>query len=228
MSDFHRFEVENMKTWLSMAMVLLMVMGCVFWGETREKTLTARQVTEDNVFSYGSVTVKIKPDFSYKNISGNIRIEIMGKISTPTKRDFHIFTRPGGDKIVFIETHTRSNPHTFDQTQNITQKMETIQKGQKPIDGKTWEVYVRSHPRFPEQILSAARQKGVLIAQYRCGLEIGVARVTNRYNRIYISYFKGLNDCQALPQNGSVLNDNQIEMIRKFSQQFDENITISN
>jgi hypothetical protein len=225
---FHRIEVDNMKTWLIIPVVLMTFVGCVFWGETREKTLTARQVTEENVFSYGSVAVKVNPDLRYMNISGNIKIEIMGKASTPTKREFHIFTRPGIDNIVFIETHTRSNPHTFNQPQNITKKMETIQKGQKPIDGRTWEAYIRSHPRFPEQIVSAAKQKGVLIDNYRCGLEIGVARVTNPYNRIYISYLKGINDCTALPQNGGVLSDNQVKMIREFSRQFDENIAISN
>lgn len=217
-----------MKTWLSIPIAILIFTGCVFWGETREKTFTARQVTEDNVFSYGSVVVKVNPDLRYMNISGNIKIEIMGKVSGPTKREFHLFTRPGIDDIVFIETHTRSSPNTFDQSQNITKKMEAIQKGQKPIDGKTWEVYVRSHFQFPEQIVSAARQKGVLIDKYRCGLEIGVARLINRYNRVYVSYLKGLNDCKALPENESVLSDEQIRMIRDFSRQFDENITIYN
>ena len=160
-------------------------------------------------------------------ISGNIKIEIMGKVSTPTKRKFHIFTRPGMDTIVFIETHTRNHPHTFDQSQDLTKKMVTIQKGTKPIDGKTWDVYVRAHPQFPEQLLSAVEQEGIQIKQYRCGLEIGVGRVINRYNRIYVSYLKGVDDCQGLPQNGSVLSDNQLKMIREFSQQFDANITIS-
>jgi len=107
-----------MKTWSSIPIVMLIFMGCVFWGETREKTLSARQVTEENVFSYGSVSVKLNPELKYMNISGNIKIEIMGKVSTPTKREFHIFTRPGNDNIVFIETHTRSNPHTFDQARD--------------------------------------------------------------------------------------------------------------
>jgi len=218
-----------MKTWLSIPIVVLIFTGCVFWGETREKTLNARQVTEDNVFTYGSVSVKLNPELKYTNISGNIKIEIMGKVSsTPTKREFHIFTRPGIDNIVFIETHTRNNPHTFDQSRDLTKKMEAIQKGKKTIDGKIWDVYLRAHPEFPEQIQSAAGQKGVEIAKYRCGLEIGVARVTNRYNRIYIGYLKGINDCETLPQNGSVLSDKQIRMIRELSQQFDENITISN
>lgn len=216
-----------MKTWLSIPIVMLILMGCVFWGETREKTLTARQVTEENVFSYGSVSVKLNPDLKYMNISGNIKIEIMGKVSSPTKREFHLFFHSGLDNIVFIETHTRHHPHTFDQSRDITKKMVTIQKGKKTIDGKTWDVYVRSHPQFPEQILSVARQKGVRMKKYSCGLEIGVARVINRYNRIYISYIKGINDCKALPQNGSVLSDKQIRMIREFANQFDENITIS-
>jgi hypothetical protein len=218
-----------MKTWLSIPILMLIFIGCVFWGETREKTLTARQLTEENVFSYGSVSVKLKPDLEYVNISGNIKIEIMGNVSSaPTKREFHIFTRPGVNDIVFIETHTRRNPHTFDPSQDLTKNMAVIQKGRKPIDGKTWDVYIRSHSPFPAQILRAAGQKGVRIDEYRCGLEIGVARVTNRYNRIYISYLKGINDCDTLPQNGNVLSDEQFRMVREFSQQFDENITISN
>jgi len=216
-----------MNIWLRVPIVMLIFMGCTFWGETREKTLTARQVTEENDFSYGSVSVKLNPDLNYMNISGNIKIEIMGNVSTPTKRKFHIFTRPGIDNIVFIETHTRNNPHTFDPAKELTKKMVTLQKGKKTIDGKTWEVYIRSHPQFPEQILSAVRQKGVPIDKYRCGLEIGVARVINRYNRIYISYFKGVDDCQGLPHNGSVLSSSQIRMIREFAGQFDKNIAIT-
>lgn len=216
-----------MKTWQSIPIIVLVLTGCVFFGETREKTLSAHQVTEKNVFSFGSVSVKVNPDLRYMNISGNITIEIMGKVSTPTKREFHIFTRPGTDNIVFIETHTRSHPHTFDQLQDLTKKMAAIQKGRKPIDGKTWDVYIRSHPQFPEQILSVVKQKGIRIKQYRCGLEVGVARVINPNNRIYISYFRGVDDCQGLPQNGSVLSDSQMQMIRKLTHQFEENITIS-
>ena len=79
----------------------------------------------------------------------------------------------------------------------------------------------------PEQILSAVSQKGIRIDKYRCGLEIGVARVINRYNRIYISYFRGVDDCQGLPHNGSVLSGSQIRMIREFAGQFDKNIAIT-
>lgn len=217
-----------MKTLLSIPIVALILMGCVFFGEERVKTFTARQVTEDNVFSYGSVYVKINPDLKYMNISGSIKIEIMGELSTPTKKEFHIFTRPGLNKIVLIETHTRSHPHTFQQPHDdLTKKMATIQKGKKPIDGKTWEVYIRALPEFPEQILSAVRQKGINIEQYRCGLEIGVGRMINRFNRIYISYIKGVKECKTLPQNGSILSDEQIRLIREFANQFDENVTIS-
>ena len=206
---------------------MLIFTGCTFWGETREKTLTARQVTEKNEFSYGAVSVKVNRELNYMNISGDIKVEIMGKVSTPTKREFHIFARSGSDNIVFIETHTRDDPHTFDQGKDLTKKMNTIQKGKKTIDGKTWEVYIRSHPQFPEQILSAVRQKGIRLDKYRCGLEIGVARAINRYNRIYVSYFKGVDDCQGLPRNGSVLSSSQLRLIREFAGQFDKNITIT-
>jgi hypothetical protein len=216
-----------MKVWLRVPIVILIFAGCSFWGETREKTLTARQITEENDFSYGAVSVKFNPDLKYMNISGNIKIGIMGNVSTPTKREFHIFARSGLDNIVFIETHTRNNPHTFDQTKDLTKNMNTIQKGKKTIDGQLWEVYIRSHPQFPEQILSVVRQKGIRLDTYRCGLEIGVARVINRYNRIYISYFKGIDDCQGLPRNGSVLSSNQIRLIREFAGQFDKNIAIT-
>lgn len=218
-----------MKTWLSIPIVMLTLMGCVFWGETREKTLTAHQVTEKNVFSYGAVSVKVNPDLKYVNISGKIKIEIMGKVSTPTKRKFHIFTGSDSDKLVFIETHTRNHPHTFDQSQNLTKKMDAIQKGRKPIGDKIWDVYVRSHPQFPEQILSVVRQEGIRIKPYRCGLEVGVARVINPNNRIYISYLRGVvDDCRELPQNGSVLSDSQIQMIRQLTHEFEENVSISN
>ncbi|CAB1071687.1 hypothetical protein D1AOALGA4SA_1319 [Olavius algarvensis Delta 1 endosymbiont] len=217
-----------MKLWLGIAIVVLTFTGCTFWGETREKTLSARQVTSENLFSFGSVSVIINPELPYTNISGDIKIEIMGKVSTPTKREFHLFTRPGIDNMVYIETHKRNYPHTFDQSKELTAKMIAIQKGRKPIDGETWDVYVRSHPQFPEQILSAARQKGVPLERYLCALEVGVARATNRYSRIYISYFKGVEDCGRLPRNGSVLSSDQVNMIRNFARQFEENITIDN
>jgi hypothetical protein len=216
-----------MKTWLSIPVIVFVFLGCVFFGEERVKTFTARDVTEENVFSYGSVFVRINPDLHYLKISGDITVEIMGKLNTPTQKQFHIFTRPELNRIVLIETHTRKHPHTFEQQQNLTKNMATIQKGKKPIDGRIWDVYVRAHPRFPEQILSAVRQKGIQIPQYRCGLEIGVGRVINRFNRIYVSYLEGVDACNGLPQNGSVLSDIQIQMIREFANQFDANITIS-
>ena len=53
-----------MNIWLRVPIVMLIFTGCTFWGETREKTLTARQVTEENDFSYGSVSVKLNPDLN--------------------------------------------------------------------------------------------------------------------------------------------------------------------
>jgi hypothetical protein len=208
-------------------LIAVIILGCVM-KEEPVKTYTARQITEDNVFSYGSVDVKVNPNLDYLNISGSIKKDEKGVSNDPTKREFHIFTRPGLNKIVLIETHTRSHQNAFQQAQDdLTKNMAVIQKGRKPIAGKTWEVYLRALPEFPEQILSAVRQKGISIEQYRCGLEIGVAKVIDRFSRIYISYLKGVKECKTLPQNGSILSDEQIRLIRKFANQFDENITIS-
>jgi hypothetical protein len=204
-----------------------MLGGCTFWGEEREKTFTAQQVSRENALTFGSVHVEINPDLNYQNISGDIKIEIFGKVSKTTRREFHIFARPGLNDIVFIETHTRNLPHTFEQPQDLTKDMATIQKGQKTIDGKTWDVFVRAHPQFPEQILNAVIQQGIPIEQYPCGLEIGVGRLINRFNRIYISYIKGINECQGLPQNGGTLSDRQVKMIRELAGQFDANIKIT-
>jgi hypothetical protein len=216
-----------MKTWFGIPILVLILTGCTFWGEERTKTFNAQDVTEENTLSYGSVFVKVNPDLKYMNVSGSIKVEIQGKSSGPTKREFHIFTRPGLENMVLIETHTRNLFHPFQQPQDLMKDMKTIQKGRKPIDGKIWDVYVRALPEFPEQILSAARQKGVAVKQYRCGLEIGARRLINSQNRIYVSYIKGLDDCQGLPLNDSVLNDQQMQMIREFANQFDANITIS-
>ena len=220
-------ETEIMKPLLRITVAALIIAGCALFGEERVKTFSARQVTEENVFSYGSVFVKVNPDLKLMNISGDIRIEVMGELSTPTQKEFHIFTRPELNKIVMIETHTRNHPHTFEQRRDLTKRMAVIQKGRKPIDGKTWEVYVRALPEFPEQILSAVRQEGIRIEQYQCGLEIGVAKVIDRFKRIYVSYIRGEKDCAMLPQNQSVLSKQQIRLIREFASEFDENITIS-
>jgi hypothetical protein len=221
-------EVKNMTILLrSILVATLMLAGCTFWGIEEEKTFTAQHVSRENVFSFASVTVEVNPDLKYQNISGDVKIEIFGKLSTPTRRAFHIFTRPGLNKVVFIETHTRNYPHTFEVPQDLTKNMSTIQKGKKTIDGKIWYVFVRAHPEYPEQILSAVRQQGIRIESYGCGLEIGVARVIDRFNRIYISYLKGINECRGLPQNNSLISDRQLKMIRELASQFDENISIS-
>jgi hypothetical protein len=216
-----------MKTWVFIYMATLAVSGCKLFGEDRIKTFTVQQVTEENVLAFGPVFVKINPDLQYSDVSGDIKVEIMGQEDKPTKKKFHIFTRSGSNHLVFIETHTRSHPHTFIENRVLTKNMAVIQKGTKSIDGKIWELYVRALPEFPEQILSAVRQKGIRIESYRCGLEIGVARLIDRHNRIYISYIRGEKDCKTLPPNGGVLNDQQIQHIREFAALFDANISIS-
>ena len=207
--------------------ILVSIVGCIE-KEKPVKTFTARRVTEDNVYSFGPVNVKVNPDLNYFNISGNVTKELKGVSDGITKREFHIFTRPGLNRIVLIETHTRSYPHTFQLPQDdLTKNMAVIQKGTKPVDGRTWEVYVRALAEFPAYVLSAVRQKGISIEQYRCGLEIGVAKAIDRFNRIYISYIEGSNNCSELPQNDSLLNDKQLQLIRRFADQYDKNITIS-
>ena len=208
-------------------LIAVIIAGCVT-KEEPVKMFTAQRVTADNVFSYGSVEVKVNPNLDYLNISGSIKKDKKGVSNDPTKREFHIFTRPGINEIVLIETHTRSHPNPFKLPQDeVTKNIAVIQKGRKPFDGKTWEVYIRSLPEFPETILSAVRQKGIRIEQFRCGMEIAVAKMLDRFSRIYIRYLKGVEECKTLPQNGSTLSDEQIRFIREFANQFDENITIS-
>ncbi len=216
-----------MRAWIWICIVELIFSGCKLFGENRVKTFTARQVTEENVLSYGSVFVKVNPELQYSNVSGDIKVEIMGEVDKPTKKEFHIFARSGSNRMVFIETHTRYHPHTFIENRDLTKKMELIQTGNKPIDGKTWAVYVRTLLEFPEQILNAVRQKDIRIESFRCGLEIGVARTINLHNRIYISYIRGEKECKQLPTNGGVLNDRQIQLVREFAAEFDANISIS-
>ncbi len=216
-----------MKLWICICIAMLTLSGCKLFGEDRVKTFTARGVTEENVLSYGSVFVKVNPDLDYSNVSGDIIVEIMGQKDKPSKREFHIFARSGSNRIVFIETHTRNHPNTFIENRDLTKKMQAIQKGNKSIDGKTWAIYVRALPEFPQQILSAVRQQGIEIESFRCGLEIGVARTINLQNRIYISYIRGEKQCDQLPANGGVLNDRQVRLVREFAAEFDANISIS-
>ena len=58
-----------MRTLASILMVAV-IAGCL-GPEQRAKTFSARRVTEDNIFSYGSVTVKVNPDLQYTTISGS-------------------------------------------------------------------------------------------------------------------------------------------------------------
>ena len=216
-----------MKTWVFICIAALIVSGCKLFGEDRVKSFTVQQVSEENVLAYGPVFVKINPDLQYSDISGDIKVEIMGQEDKPTKKKFHIFTRSGSNRMVFIETHSRSHPHTFIENRVLTKNMIAIQKGTKSIDGKRWELYVRALPEFPEQLLSAVWQKGIRMESYRCGFEIGVARTITSNNRIYISYIRGEKDCKTLPPNGGVLNDRQIQQVREFAALFDANISIS-
>ena len=208
-------------------LMAVIILGCTM-KEEPIKTFTAHQVTDDNIFSYGSVAVKVNPNLDYLNISGTIKKDETGISNDPTIREFYIFTRPGSNKIVLVETHTRNYPHPFQLPQDeLIKNMAVIQKGTKPIDGKAWEVYTRALPEFPAQILSAVVQKGIHMEPFPCGLEIGAAKVIDRFHRIYVRYIKGVSECKTLPQNGSILSDEQLRSIREFANQFDENITIS-
>ena len=208
-------------------LMTLVIFGCLMKAEP-VKTFTALRVTEDNVLSYDSVAVKVNPNLDYFNISGTVEKTIIGVSDDPTIRQFYLFTRPGSDKLILIETNTRDDSHPFRLPQDdVVQNMPVIQKGRKPIDGKSWEVYVRALPEFPEHILDAVRQKGISVEPYRCGLEIGVGKVLDRFHRIYVKYIRGQTECKTLPQNGGILSDEQIRSIREFSNEFDENITIS-
>ena len=184
-------------------------------------------VTEENTVFYNSVIVTVNPALKYMRVSGDIDVQIQGQSGGPTKREFHIFARPGLTDMVLVETHSRNMFNPFQPPQDLTKDMKTIQKGRKPIDGKTWDVYIRALPEFPEQISNAAEQKGVRVKQYECGLEIGVRRLIDSQHRIYVSYIKGVDDCQGLPFNESLLNDKQRRMIREFTNQFEANVFIT-
>lgn len=217
--------LEAMRKLAGIVMAVIML-GCAI-KEQAATTVTDSQI-EDNIFFYGSVTVKVNQKLTYYDITKNMAIDTKREANIVTRKEFHIFTRAGTNKLVLIETHTRISPHTFRQSiHNLTHKMAAIQKGKKPIDGNIWEVYIRALPKFPEQIANALRAKGIRFEPYGCGLEIGICRVISRFRRIYVSYIEGSNNCSELPQNGSVLSDQQIQMIRKFSNQFDENITLA-
>jgi hypothetical protein len=208
-------------------LVAAVIAGCLMNTEP-VKIFTASGVVKDNSFTFAAVAVHVNPDLDYFNISGTVKKEVLGVSNDLTQREFYLFARPGSDKMVLIETQTRGQSHPFRLPQDdVFINMPVIQSGSKPIDGKPWAIYVRALPEFPEQIISAAEQKGIHIKRFACGLEIGVGKVVDRYHRIYIKYIMGRTDCQTLPQNGGVLSEAQLRTIREFSGQFDENITIS-
>lgn len=156
----------------------------------------------------------------WRNISGSV-----SKPSTSSRTHRFSFD---SDKIVLIETDTRGAQHPFRLPKDdLTINMPVIQKGEKPIDGRLWEIYIRALPEFPEHIFSAIRQKGISIEPYRCGLEIGAGKTLDRFHRIYVKYIKCIDKCQTLPQNGDTISDEQLQSIRELANQFDENITIS-
>jgi hypothetical protein len=207
-------------------LLALIITGCVMKDEP-VKTFTAHRIAEDNILAYASAAVKVNPHLDYLKISGTVDKEKKGVSNDPTIREFYLFARSGSDEVVLIETHTRGVQNPFQLPQDeLLKNVPVIQKGRKPIDGKSWEVYIRALSKYPEQILSTLRQKGIMVEQYRCGLEIGVGKVLDRFHRIYIKYIQGQTDCRTLPQNGGILNDEQMRSIREFSNEFDENITI--
>ena len=174
---------------------------------------------------FASINVNVHPDLDH-HISGPIKKA--KRWDDPTKRAFSIFTHPGLNRIVLIETHSRRLPDSFQATQDRLFKHKVvIQKGSKRIAGQTWEIYTRTLYEFPENIISAIKQKGIRMESYSCGLEMGVARELDRFSRIFIHYIEGLKDCQTLPQNGSHLDNAQIRLLQDFVSRFDENITIT-
>lgn len=190
------------------------------------KTYTSSKVTKENVLSFASVDVNVHPDLDHQ-ISGHIKKN--KKWDDPTKREFNIFTHPGVNRFVLIETHSRRLPNSFQATQDrLFKDMEVIQKGSKHMAGQNWEVYTRALLEFPENIIGAIKQEGIRMESYSCGLELGLARELDRFNRIFISYIEGLEKCQTLPQNGSHLNNAQIRFLQDFVSRFEENITITN
>ena len=210
---------------INVILMMLFIVSCAVKEEPL-KTFTAEQVTDSNVFSFVSVTVKVNPNLNYSDISGSIKKR--KKWQDPTKREFHMFASPMENKIVLIETHTRTQPDSFQSSRGeLTKNKEVIQRGSKLIAGETWELYTRSLPEFDEYILNAFSQKKIRMEQYRCGLEIGIAREIDRFNRIYVRYIKGMEQCQSLPQNGSILNDEQLRLMRVFAGELEETITVS-
>ena len=216
-----------MKIFFSILLLGQLLAGCALWGEERSKTFEVRDIAEENIVSFGPVRVAVNPDRKYMNLSGDIDVQIQGQSGGPSIRKFNLFVRPGLANMVLVETHRRNVFNPFQQPQDLTKDMKTIQKGRKPIDGKTWDVYIRALYDFPEQILSVVEQKSVQIKQYECGLEIGARRLIDSQHRIYVSYIKGIDDCQGLPLNDSLLSDKQRRMIRKFTNQFEANVSIS-
>jgi hypothetical protein len=199
-------------------------LGCTTANEPA-KTYTASEVTKENVLSFASVDVNVHPDLDYQ-ISGHLKKD--KSWDDPTKREFSIFTHPGMSKIVLIETHSRRLPNSFQASQDrLFKHKAVIQKGSKRLAGQTWEVYTRTFYEFPENVISAIKQKGIRMESYSCGMEMGVARELDRFSRIFISYIEGLRECQTLPQNGGYLNDAQIRLLQDFVSRFDETITIS-
>ena len=213
-----------------MRKLVILIISAVFLGcaptNKPVKTYTSLKVSEENVLSFASVDVIVHPELD-QQISGHIKKD--KKWDDPTKREFHIFTHPGTSKIVLIETHSRRLPNSFQASQDrLFKHKAVIQKGSKHMAGQTWEVYTRALSEFPENVVSAIKQKGIRMGSYSCGLELGVARELDRFSRIFISYIEGLKECQTLPRNGSHLNNAQIRFLQDFVSRFDENITITN
>ena len=208
---------------------IIFIITAVFFGCTTTtepvKTYTASKVSKENVLSFASVDVFVHPDL-YHHISGRIKKEKAW--DDPTRRDFSIFTHPGMNRIVLIETHSRRLPDSFQAAQDRLFKHKVVlQKGSKRMAGQTWEVFTRSFYEFPENIIGPIKQEGIRMESYSCGLEMGVARELDRFSRIFISYIEGLKECQTLPPNASHLNNAQIRLLQDFVSRFDENITIS-
>ena len=208
-------------------LIAVFAIGCTVNGKPVD-TGSYGQVTSGNVFTYGPAIVIVNPDFEYFRTSERLNLKAEDWVDSNAKKEYHIFAEPNLTKGVIIITLTIRNTLThWRSNQDLMKNIEAIEKEKTKIDDKTYHCCIRAFSKFPEPMLSAIKERGKDVENFRCGLEKAACRVLSRFKLMCVHYIEELYDCSGISNHSHLIGDKQKKVIQEFAKRFDENITIS-
>jgi hypothetical protein len=188
-----------------------------------------------NIFSYRDTVVKVNPDFKTLYVSDKFKVPDTEDIRLHGMRaDTYVFFGVNSmnrvEKAAVIDVFTFTEPYfRWDHRGNLLDGIKALEKGIEVLDGKNYWCWTANIKAIPEKLLFAAEEEGYQIANFRCGMERGVARLVGKDASalLTIRYLEGLLDCSGLnplvPEAKSQLKN----LIDDIKGQFGDNVYIS-